>query len=35
MLHVIVRFPWRRDVGSLSRNNAIVQHSYVSLATQK
>jgi hypothetical protein len=24
MLHVIVRFPWLRDVGALSRNNAVV-----------
>jgi hypothetical protein len=34
MLHVIVRFPWRRDVGALSRNSAVV-HCYVSLATQQ
>jgi hypothetical protein len=33
LLHV--RFPWRRDIGALSRNNGIVQHCYVSLATKK
>jgi hypothetical protein len=31
--HVI--FPWRRDVGALSRNNGIVQHCCASLATQQ
>jgi hypothetical protein len=30
-----VRFPWQRDVGALSRNNGIVQHCCVSLATQQ
>jgi hypothetical protein len=35
LLHVIVRFPWRRDVGALSRNNAILQHCYVFLVTQQ
>jgi hypothetical protein len=30
-----MRFSWRRDVGALSRNNAIVQHCYVSFATQR
>jgi hypothetical protein len=33
LLHV--RFPWQRDVGVLSRNNGIVQHCCVSLATQQ
>jgi hypothetical protein len=33
LLHV--RFPWQRDVGALSRNNGIVQHCCVSLATQQ
>jgi hypothetical protein len=33
MLHV--RFPWQRDVGALSRNNGMVQHFCVSLATQQ
>jgi hypothetical protein len=32
LLHV--RFPWRRDIGALSRNNAMV-HCYVYLATQQ
>jgi hypothetical protein len=30
-----VRFPWQRDVGALSRNDRIVQHCCVSLATQQ
>jgi hypothetical protein len=30
-----VRFPWWRDVGALSRNNGIVQHCCISLATQQ
>jgi hypothetical protein len=33
LLHV--RFPWQLDVGALSRNNGIVQHCCVSLATQQ
>jgi hypothetical protein len=30
-----VRYPWQHDVGALSRNNGIVQHSCVSLVTQQ
>jgi hypothetical protein len=33
LLHVT--FPWQLDVGALSRNNGIVQHCCVSLATQQ
>jgi hypothetical protein len=33
LLHV--RFPWQPDVGALTRNNWIVQHCCVSLATQQ
>jgi hypothetical protein len=33
LLHV--RFPWQRDIGAVSRNNGIVQHCCVSLATQQ
>jgi hypothetical protein len=33
LLHV--RFPWQRDIGALSRNNGMVQHCCVSLATQQ
>jgi hypothetical protein len=35
MILLHVRFPWQRDVGALSRNNGIVQHCCVSLATQQ
>jgi hypothetical protein len=31
----MLRFPWQRDVGTLSRNNGIVQHCCISLATQQ
>jgi hypothetical protein len=31
----VLRVPWHRDVGALSRNNGIVQHCCVSLATQQ
>jgi hypothetical protein len=30
-----VRSPWQRDIGALSRNNGIVQHCCISLATQQ
>jgi hypothetical protein len=35
MILLHVRFPWQHDVGTLSRNNGIVQYCCVSLATQQ
>jgi hypothetical protein len=31
LLHVVMKFPWRHDVGALSRNNA--EHTIVMYAT--